>query len=325
MCVLVGCRGPSVEATRSPEAAAPSPEAAAPIEAAAEEAPPGEPSFAERERAHHQALAVDARDRGAFEGLARLYYDRGMAGESGYLGLAERVIDQGERALAEVAQVSAELAMIRGQIELARARPDRAHAAFSAALRVEPTHALAALQLARIELGFRDSYAALVHLEVAAQEPTLALEAKLSEGVARFIQADFAGARAAFGQAHALAPTDPRPFYNLGLVEAYQLEVTVPWDDVGQVRLAIAPYERFLTLATDHPELAAEVAEARARVAELREHIVLCEAVKRWRWQERRDQEARVRQYEAAERERLLELERKAEEAAAAAAEERIL
>ncbi|MEZ4449825.1 MAG: hypothetical protein R3B09_10140 [Nannocystaceae bacterium] len=316
----VACKTSSEAAPRQPEerpavaaaTEAPTPEAEA-------EAAPDRRSFAEKERAYHEALTRDARDRGAFEGLARLYYERGVSTSSGYLDLAERVVTQGGRALAEVGRRSAELAYVQGLVWLARGRPDLGGASLREALEIEPGHALAALNLARLELQWRAPEEALRHLAIAGRDPSLELEVRLSEGAAHYALGHRQGAAEALRRAQALAPDDPRPAYNLGRV---MLLLDDDMDEAMTRRSfdsARAHFERFRKLASRHPELAdrvVKVVDEAARIGDTFQTPCLGRSIQA----KARELEALQRQQEAAERERLLDLERRVIEQEAAAA-----
>ncbi|MCB9706465.1 MAG: hypothetical protein H6711_31755 [Myxococcales bacterium] len=323
--LMMGCRASSGGPTRAPEAASAAGAAAPtrPSATEAEVAPPRGPwGFAAVERAYHEALTRDARSRGAFEGLARLYYERGMAGSRGYLDLAERVIAQGERALAEVGERSAELAHVQGLVWLARERPDFAGESLRRALAIDPAHARAALNLARLEILWRDPAAALRHLAIAGRDPALELEVRLSEGVAHLIAGEAKSAIAALERAQALAPDDPRPPYNLGVV---MIALVTLSEDVESMRehnrLARAHLERFERLARLHPELADELLQAQDHIVELDEIMQgECKSHITPDIRERaRALEEIQREQEAEQRARLLELERLAAEAEEAA------
>ncbi|MEZ4454426.1 MAG: hypothetical protein R3B09_33550 [Nannocystaceae bacterium] len=228
-------------------------------------------SFAEAEQILQRALARDGRDRRAYEGLARLYYERGVGEARGYLRLADRVVTQGEAALATRGDASAELALIRGLLRLAEARPDLAFTAFSRALEVDPSHAHAALALARLELLLRRPDDALVHLEIAGREPSLDVEVRLSEGVARVLLGDPPGAATTLQVARSRAPEDLRVRYNLGVIQGRRV---LAGDEAAELIVGevVGELDSYLRLARgDRAEAAriAQVTELRAAVVEV--------------------------------------------------------
>lgn len=322
--LAMACKTSAGESPRPPEdAPPPAPAEVATAESVATPAATEPQDFASAERAYHDALIQDARSRGAFEGLARPYYERGIAGSRGYLDLAERVIAQGERVLAESGQRSAALAWTQALVWLSRGRQDLAKEALRRALEIEPGHVLAALNLARLEIQWGEPAAALGHLAIAGRDPSIEFEVRLSEGVAHYALRDRRAAEEALRRAQALAPEEPRPAYNLGLVMLLDLE---SMDEAGSQkyeRIAIEHFNRFLALADAHPELAGRALEARDQIVALEERswtgcrypsLDIDRKV-------REMQELQIKQ-EAAERERLLELERQATASEEAAARE---
>ncbi|MEZ4451079.1 MAG: hypothetical protein R3B09_16475 [Nannocystaceae bacterium] len=315
LALLVACKAPREGEPRPPAAAPPAPTIGGSSTGSPTIAVAPAPTFEEVERAAQEALLVDARDRAAFEALARLYFDRGVEQERGYLLLAARVIDQGERALASIGVVSPELLTLRARLELERARPDHAAEALRAALRVDPGHAVAALELARIELQLRRPREALALLEVAARAPAQALAAHLEAGAAHLALGDLAAAEAALLGARRLAPADPRVHWDLAVVALHAHDGADPPARPRLARRAAQHLEAFVDRAGDDPALAGDVTAAAAQI----EALTADEAapIEATRWD-------RVRLVWISERRgarsRLLELEREAEAAAKAKA-----
>ncbi|MCA9692991.1 MAG: hypothetical protein KC636_25570, partial [Myxococcales bacterium] len=229
-------------------------------------------AFSEAERGLQRVLVLALTYAPAYEQLARLYLDRART-EPSYRLLAERVVGQGVGALSRVGVESAGLREVEGLVALARGDPRGALAAFEAALRVDEGRASAHLHVAYLALGFRDYDLAARHLQAAMKDRAMRRDADvwLAFGVARRGLDDLAGARAAYQRAAALAPADPRPWYNLGLLEQWRASQL----DAGgalfesALRAADRSFEEFVALAGARPEYAQAVDRARARQADI--------------------------------------------------------
>lgn len=306
LALLVACKAASRGEVRAPAVEQAPPVATrgdATIETGAARAPA--PTFEEVERGAHEALLVDARDRAAFERLARLYYERGVDGELGYLLLAAQVLEQAERTLAPIHGVSPEILYLRGLLESARGRPDHAAEALRRALQADPRHSGAAVELAQIELRLHRPEAALALLEGAAQDPARRVEVRLTRATAYFVLGDLEAAEAALLEARRFDPTDPRVHWNLGVVALHAQNRADPRARPQIGHKARGHLAAFVDQAARDPAYSAEVEVALAQIEAL--EIEAPAPVRatpvthgRVRWISEADRE----------RERLLELER---------------
>lgn len=230
----------------------PAPVAAAPATIATTTVAP--PTRAPGEEELQAALARDVRDASAYEGLARLYYDRSLSQKS-YAILARQVIAQGLAVLSREGRTSADLLATRGLLALAEGRVDRALEDLAAAVAIAPGHLRAQAALGAAALKLRDyararaAFAAIVEAPGGAEDFTAWFQLGASEqGLAHF---DIAGR--AYRRAAELAPADPRPHYALALLETRRAMVTDTDRDED------ATYTSFLRardLAGDDPRFA---------------------------------------------------------------------
>ncbi len=297
-------------------------------------------AMARTEAELQEALALDVRDAGAYEGLARLYYERSKTRPS-YAILARQVIAQGTAMLAREGQTSADLLATRGLLVLDAGRPDLALRDLIAAVELDPGNLRAQAALGRLALAVNDEPRARAAFQAIVGTPEGQEDAAAWRGLAllevrvalrEYRSEALDAAQAALRRAAEAAPLDPRIQYELARLADFRadaaLDNKIPTDTESQ-----RYYRRFMALAGDDPRFAAEREVALARIA----------APKYWScsypigtfWgteQEHRDFDERhagaaaaeramaaeqaARQ--AAERERMLELERKALAAEAA-------
>lgn len=215
-------------------------------------------------------LAVDSRHRLAYENLARLYYDRGRLGDPSYLMLADLVLTQAQRVLEADGVQSAELYNLRGLLWMQRDDPARAIRAFQQAVELDSKHADANRNVAMIAIRFRDYGLAKQALEVVMAQPEAAedVEVWLALGVARRGLRDYGGAEAAYRHALKLAPDDPRPWFNLGvLAQDHRVELADQGEEwIGLANQATEHFRTFVAKA-NHPRWREHVAEAKDRIA----------------------------------------------------------
>lgn len=273
-------------------------------------------SFAAAERQLQNALALASDDRAAFENLAQLYYVRGRDSDPAYLMLADLVVTQGLRVLERNGAASAALLNVRGLIFAERDDPHRALRAFDAAIDVEPRHAQAHLNRAMIALRLRDFSTARDSLQVASGDPQYADQADLllAMGVAYRGLRQYDDARQAFEQAHAKAG-DPRGLYNLGLLFHEHIAPNAADYDPDQYERAQRYYRKFTAAASERKDLRVAVSDAKRRDKQIKE---LFDAIRinREIEAEAAKLEALEMKRRAEEKKRLLDLERRAKEAA---------
>lgn len=248
--LLVGCS----RAALSPAPTAPPIAAAAPPPSARTPAPPSEAEL-------QDALAADIHDAAAYEALARLYYERSLR-EPAWQLLARRVIAQGLAALARDGRVSPDLLTTRGLLALQDGRTDRALGDFTVAarqggdLRTQAALAATALQI-RDYRRARPAFAFVVASAQGRGDMTAWMGLGMAEeGIHRYPEA-----RAAFERASLLAPADPRPHYQLGMLALRARED--PWSrpDIADRHLI-----RARELAAADPRFAAVTAQLDAHV-----------------------------------------------------------
>lgn len=272
--------------------------------------------FDNAQRRLQEVLAVDSDNLEAYEGLARLYYDRAQAGERSYVLLANLVITQAQRREQVGGNDSAELWNLRGLLAVMQREPTRALQSFEEAITRDPDHVDARLNAALIELELRNFEEARENLEVAAKlaEGSRATETALALGVARRGLRDYAGAEQAYARAKKLSAADPRALYNMGVLYQDHIGPAQDSDGLRENEIARERFQRFLEQAGAEPRYAAAVASAKTRVANIDEYEAILKT--------QTDLEAEVRRLEALERrerekrrKELLELERDAQEA----------
>ncbi len=238
--LAVGCARPGPATTTPGPVAAPVAVAAAPAE------PVRPVAAAPTEAELQEALARDVRDARAHEALARMYYERSLS-QSSYAILARQVVAQGLAVLERDGRTSASLLTTRGLLELADGRPDRALQDFAAAVAIDPGDLRAQEALGGVAMKVRDyararaAYAAIV---AARGDDDLAAMAAL--GAAEVGLGDFDAAEAAFRRAAARAPGDPWAHYRLALAlrlrlvrdggneEAFDREIRKAWELAGE-------------------------------------------------------------------------------------------
>lgn len=272
--------------------------------------------FDQAQRSLQAVLALDSDNLTAYEGLARLYYERAVTGDRSYALLADLVVTQAHRRAKATDRQSAELWNLQGLLALHEEQPTRALRAFEKAIELDDRHLDARLNAALLELELRNFSAAEENLEVATGLGSGArkVEATLALGVARRGTRDFSGAEVAYAQAHELNGADPRPLYNVGVLYQEHIAPASNGDGIPEGKLATTYFERFVETAERHPAYSDAVADAHHRMANLAEYASFIG--------QQRDLEAQAAKLEAlhqkeleVRRLELLEMERRAHEA----------
>ncbi len=283
--------------------------------------------FETAEKALRTALAVDSDNPLAYENLARLYYDRGRTQDRSYLLLAKLVITQGGRILTEAGQQSAELHNLHGLLLMEEDDQVAALRAFKQATTVDPEHPEAHLNIAMIALRFRDYPTAQTSLEQALADEGHSddVTAMLGLGVAQRGQRRYDEAAQTLTRAHEIDAKDPRALYNLGILyhEHIGPNDSQVEDEQGEFVFDATPFlearrffERFAKAAGDrYPK---EVADARTRVASIDQFLQDNKDLEILK-EEQAKAEAQARREQQEERKRLLEIEKRAKQAAEAA------
>ncbi len=272
--------------------------------------------FDQAQRSLQAVLALDSDNLTAYEGLARLYYERAVAGDRSFALLADLVVTQAHRRAAATGRASAELWNLKGLLALHGDEPTRALRAFEQAIDLDPQHVDARLNAALLELELRNFASAKENLEVASGLGSGARkhEAVLALGVANRGTRDFRAAEKAYAQAHELNGADPRPLYNAGVLYQEHIAPASDGDGVSQGTVATAYFERFATIANGDPLYAEAVADAHHRMANLAEYASFI-GVQHQLEADAAKQEAASRREEKARRRELLEMERQAKQA----------
>jgi tetratricopeptide (TPR) repeat protein len=279
--------------------------------------------FKQSERQIQNVLAVDTSNKAAYENLARLYYDRGRLKDRSYLVLANLVVTQALRVLEKEGNQSADIYNLRGLLFMQDDNQVDALRAFKKAVEIDPKHVDANLNIAFISLRFRDYATAEKSLDIAMKHPRAKrnIEAHIAMAVAKRGLKKFKEAQKWNDKAAKVDSKDPRPWYNLGILNQEHL---IGQDSVDQKQIeefynvAKKHYGKFIAMAENDKEYKDQVQDAKDRI------IIIDDAIETFRKMEELEKQAEElrKQEEAAaqaERERLKELERKAREAAAAA------
>ena len=234
--------------------------------------------FNEVETALQTVLALDSGNKAAYENLARIYYDRGHSKDKSYLVLANLVVSQGMRVLSGDDKKSADLYNLQGLLLLERDDQVNALKIFKEAVGVEPNHVEANLNIGFISIRFRDYATAEKAFQTALKAPAQQknLEVWLAIGVAQRGLKKFKGAEASYNRALKLNASDPRAYYNLGVL--YQDHLAVQ-DDVtleGSQQLGAVARKYYLTFAEKAGKTKAyaiSVLESQDRIATLEQNV----------------------------------------------------
>lgn len=272
--------------------------------------------FDRAQRQLQAVLAVDSENLEAYEGLARLYYDRASGGDRSYALLANLVITQAQRTENVGGETSAELWNLRGLLAVLQREPTRALQSFNEAIERDPDMVDARLNAALIELELRNFEAAEENLTVASKlaKGARASEAALALGVAKRGVRDFAGAEKAYARAHQLDTNDPRAFYNMGILYQDHIGPSKDTNGLRENEIAKERFQRFLRDAGADAEFVQAAASAKLRVANIDEYAEIIDAQEEIQAEVER-LEALERQQREERRKELLLLERKAREA----------
>jgi tetratricopeptide (TPR) repeat protein len=279
-------------------------------------------SFNEAEKAIQGVLALDSGNQAAYENLARIYYDRGHRKDKSYLVLANLVVTQGVRVLRAEGRESADLYNIQGLLLLERQDQVNALKAFKEAVRVEPNHVEANLNIGFISIRFRDYATAEKSFQIALKDPRQAknVEAHLALGVAQRGLKKFKDAEASYNKALKLNASDPRPLFNLGVLYQDHLgtqdDVTTEQNE-KLITVAKGHYNKFIELAKNDKQWAQQVLLAKDRIATIDQTFEF-NRISKELMKKAKEMEEMQRKQEEEERKRLLELEKQAEAAEAA-------
>jgi tetratricopeptide (TPR) repeat protein len=283
---------------------------------------PDKAVFEKAELQIQNVLAVDTSNQAAYENLARLYYDRGRLADRSYLLLAGLVVSQAITVLKEEGKESADLFNLAGLLRMQEDDQIEALKAFKRATAVNETHTDANLNIAFISIRFRDYESAEKSLEIALKDPkqTKNFEAVLAMGVAKRGLKKYAEAEEFYVKASKLNAKDPRPHYNLGILQHEHVSGTKE-DMDGQkavFKVAKKHYTKFVSLAGSGKKWRTLVDDAKGRMLIIDDAIIAFAKAKELAKEAKRLEEMEKKQ-QAEERERLLNMEKQAEKDALAA------
>jgi tetratricopeptide (TPR) repeat protein len=283
---------------------------------------PDKSVFEKAELQIQNVLAVDTSNRGAYENLARLYYDRGRLADRSYLLLAGLVVSQAITVLKEAGEESADLYNLAGLLRMQEDDQIEALKAFKRATAVNATHTDANLNIAFISIRFRDYESAEKSLDIALKDPKQSqnFEAVLAMGVAKRGLKKYAEAEEFYVKASKLQPKDPRPHYNLGILQHEHVSGTKEDSDAQEAVFKVAKkhYSKFVSLAGSGKKYKELVDDAKGRMLVIDDAIVAFRQAEKMAAEAKRLEELEKKQA-AEERKRLLDMEKAAEAEAEAA------
>ncbi|PRP91768.1 photosystem I assembly protein Ycf3 [Enhygromyxa salina] len=272
--------------------------------------------FDTAEKQIQNVLAVDTSNKAAYENLARLYYDRGRLKDQSYLVLSNLVVTQALRVLEKEQQQSADIWNLKGLLFMQDDNQIDALKAFKKAVEIEPNHPDANRNIGFIAIRFRDYPAAEKAFDTALKAASVKrdLEVHIAMGVAKRGLKKFKEAEEWYRKAMELDKKDPRPWYNLAVLNQDHL---IGQDDVGQAQI-----EEFYNIAKEHCGKFNKMAEGNKKYAEvvsdcLDRIAIIDDAIQTFRVMEELEKKAAElaeleRKQEEERRKRLLEMEQKA-------------
>jgi tetratricopeptide (TPR) repeat protein len=273
--------------------------------------------FATAEKQIQNVLAVDTSNKAAYENLARLYYDRGRLKDPSYLVLANLVVTQALRVLEKENMQSADIWNLKGLLYMQQDNQVDALKAFKKAVEIDANHADANRNIGFIAIRFRDYVNAEKAFDTALKSAEVKrdIEVYIALGVAKRGLKKFKEAEEWYRKAMDVDKKDPRPWYNLGILNQDHL--------IGQEGVEQADIEKFYNTAKEHYGKFIKAAEGDKRYAEAVKDasdrvIIIDDAIATFRVMEKLQKEAEeiARKAEEAEKERrkkLLEMEKAAE------------
>lgn len=156
-----------------------------------------------------QALAGDAQDLDAYENLARTYYASG-AYDPAKLVILNALKKNKKRP---------DLHNIHGVVELARDKVTSAIKKFETAIKIDPDHVPARMNLGAVMLNVRDYDAALTHFNKVLELQPKNTEARISVAVAHRSKGNLEKARKIYDEILEKHPEHPTVHYNLAVME----------------------------------------------------------------------------------------------------------
>ncbi len=281
---------------------------------------PKSDDFSKAERNLQTVLAVDSSNQLAYENLARLYYDRGRLKDKSYILLADLVVTQSLRVFSETGVESPDIYNIKGLIFMERENQVDALKAFTKAASIKPDHADAHMNIAMISIRFRDYAQAEKSLNIALKDSRQKknVETFLGLGVAQRGLRKYKDAEKSFKKAMDMSGKDPRPLYNLGVLYQGHIGPNSDGDGIKENNTAKGFFSKFISKAGGDKEYSDIVADAKQRIENIEQYKKDLEEMKKLEAEAKKLEEIQKKQ-EAEERKRLLDLEKKARDAAAGA------
>ena len=211
--------------------------------------------FSVAEKQIQNVLAVDTSNKAAYENLARLYYDRGRLKDPSYLVLANLVVTQALRVLEKEGTQSADIWNLKGLLFMQDDNQVDALKAFKKADEIEPNHAHANRTIGFIAIRFRDYTTAEKSFDTALKTEAVKrdVEVHIAMGVAKRGLKKFKEAEEWYRKAAELDKKDPRPWYNLAVLNQDHL---IGQDNVDQPQI-----EEFYKIAKEHCQKFNKMAE----------------------------------------------------------------
>ncbi|MFO7566698.1 MAG: tetratricopeptide repeat protein [Enhygromyxa sp.] len=211
--------------------------------------------FNTAEKQIQNVLAVDTSNKAAYENLARLYYDRGRLKDPSYLVLANLVVTQALRVLEKEGSQSADIWNLKGLLFMQDDNQVDALKAFKRAVEIEPNHADANRNIGFIAIRFRDYTTAEKSFDTALKTSAVKrdIEVYIAMGVAKRGLKKFTDAEEWYRKAVEIDKKDPRPWYNLAVLNQDHL---IGQDNVDQPQI-----EEFYKIAKEHCQKFNKMAE----------------------------------------------------------------
>jgi tetratricopeptide (TPR) repeat protein len=227
--------------------------------------------------------------------------------------LADLVVTQGQRVLEASGRRSADLHNLRGLLLIEQDDQARALRAFQQAVEIDPEHVDANRNIAMVAIRFRDYAAAERSLESVIDVAVVAtdIDAWIALGVAKRGLRKYGDADQAYRHALTLDSSDPRPWYNLGVLAQDHLSIDAEDEQalIANYEQALGHYQTFIDTAGSTPRWRAPVSDAKDRVAIVKDSIASIELMQankvayarmvELEAQQRRDEIERLRAREA--------------------------
>ena len=272
--------------------------------------------FDTAEKQIQNVLAVDTSNKTAYENLARLYYDRGRLKDPSYLVLANLVVTQALRVLEKENQQSADIWNLKGLLFMQDDNQIDALKAFKKAVEIDASHADANRNIGFIAIRFRDYPTAEKAFDTALRDAGVKRdkEVYIAMGVAKRGLKKFKEAEEWYRKAMEVDKKDPRPWYNLAVLNQDHL---IGQDGVDQPQI-----EEFYNIAKKHCGEFNKMAEGDKKYADavkdcLDRIAIIDDAIQTFRVMEELEKKAAEmaeleKKQEEERRKRLLEMEKQA-------------